>query len=446
MRNIFAVVLLFVFHCRAVAQTPAEKMDALVNAYAKMYKFTGTVLVAQKGKVIFEKGYGFKNAKDSTYNDVQTVFQIGSITKQFTSAVILQLQEQHKLSVHDKLSKYFPAYAKADSITIENLLTHTSGIYNYTNDNHFMSSEATKPATQEKMWSLFKDKPLDFSPGTNWSYSNTGYVLLGYIIEKVTGQPYETVMRNNIFRPLGMTHSGFDFAHFTSKDKATGYFVYTEKSKVPSPIVDSTASYAAGAIYTTVGDLLKWNEGLLTDKIISQASLKKAYTPVKNHYGYGWGIDSLYGKRVISHGGGIFGFNTNIARVTEDDVCVVLLNNTSNPSLSEITNKLLAIVYQRPYEIPKEKIAIAVDSTVLLDYVGEYELGPGVIIKFFIDKGHFKTQITGQPSLDLYAETSTKFFLKVVDASVEFFGNAEGKVDKVKLYQGGRITEAKRVK
>jgi CubicO group peptidase (beta-lactamase class C family) len=446
MRKILTVALLVFIHLRPAAQTPAEKADALMTAYAQQYKFNGSVLVAQHGKVILEKGYGFKDAKDGTLNDANTIYQIGSITKQFTATVILKLQEQQKLNVKDKLSKYFPGYAKGDSITIENLLTHTSGIYNYTNDGRFMNNSATKPSTQEKMLALFKDKPLDFSPGTRWSYSNSGYTLLGYIIEKVAGLPYEKAVRNYIFQPLGMTHSGFDFTHLTSSDKATGYFVYIEKSKLPANLVDSSVSYAAGAIYTTVGDLYKWHKGLLTSKIIGQASLQKAYTPFKNNYGYGWGIDSLFGKRIIAHGGGIFGFNTNIARITEDDVCIVLLNNAGNPLLQEITNKLLAILYNKPYEVPKAKKEITVPQTVLQQYVGEYEMAKAVVVKFFIDNGVFKTQITGQPAFELYAEAEDKFFLKVVEASIVFFKNSDGKYDKCILYQNGAERVCTRIK
>jgi len=268
----------------ACAQSDADKVNELVTAYARQYKFNGTVLVVSKGKVVFSKGYGFKNVKDSTYNDINTIYQLGSVTKQFTAAIILQLQEQKKLSVQDKLSKYYPDYPQGDKITIENLLTHTSGIFNYTNSREFMSNGATRSSTEEKMVALFKDKPLDFEPGSKWSYSNSGYSLLGYIIEKVTGKPYEQVVRERIFNPLHMSHSGFDFTHLKSKDKANGYTAYTEAFKQPAAIVDSSVSFAAGAIYSTVNDLWKWHKGLLANKIIKAASQDKGYTPYKNHY------------------------------------------------------------------------------------------------------------------------------------------------------------------
>jgi CubicO group peptidase (beta-lactamase class C family) len=427
------------------AQSDADKIDELVTAYAKQYKFNGSVLVVNKGKVVFSKGYGFKNAKDTTYNDVNTVYQLGSVTKQFTAAIILQLQEQKKLSVQDKLNKYFPDYPQGDKITIEQLLTHTSGIYNYTNDGGFMSGSATKPSTRENMMALFKDKPLNFEPGSKWSYSNSGYSLLGYIIEKVAGKPYEQVVRERIFLPLNMTHSGFDFTHLVSKDKATGYTVYTEKVKVPAGIVDSSVSYGAGAIYSTVNDLWEWHKGLLSNTVLKAASQDKGYTPVKNHYGYGWGIDTVFGKRVLSHGGGIFGFNTNIARITGDDVCIVLLANM-NTMVDPINKSILAILYNQPYEVPKEKVVIKVDTAVLQQYVGEYQLAPNFTIAVRLADGILKGKATGQGEFDMYAEKENKFFLKVVDASAEFIKGADGKVEKMIWRQGGRETPAMKIK
>src|SRR5678816_3857245 len=172
MKKIFAFIsVLFIVHF-SFAQ--ADKLEALIDAYSKLYKFNGAALVAKNGTILLNKGYGYRNSEDKVANNEQTIFQLGSITKQFTSAVILKLQEEKKLNVSDKLSKYFPGYPKGDSITIQQLLTHTSGIFNYTNNPDFMANEVTKPATRERMMALFRDKPFDFSPGTSWNYSNSG--------------------------------------------------------------------------------------------------------------------------------------------------------------------------------------------------------------------------------------------------------------------------------
>jgi CubicO group peptidase (beta-lactamase class C family) len=445
-KNIANLFILAIATSQLAAQDMEQKLDELISAYAKNETFNGTVLVAQKGNILLQKGYGYKNAARKEMNDGNTVFQIGSITKQFTAAVILRLQEKKKLSIHDKLSKYFPALRFADSVTIENLLTHTSGIYNYTNNADFMKTEAVKPASQEKIFALFKDKPLEFEPGSKFSYTNSGYILLGYIIEKVSGKPYEKVMHEMIFTPLQMVHSGFDFVALQSPDKASGYFSLGKSGSTPAPIVDSTASFAAGAIYTTVGDLYKWDRSLYTEKIISKASLKDAYTPRKDKYGFGWGIDTAYGKPVYKHGGGIFGFSTDILRIPEDDVCIILFDNKGDGALDKIADGLNAILHNKPYEIPKEKIVMAVDSAVLKQYTGEYELAPNFILTITLEEGKFMVQATGQGKAELFAEKENFFFLKVADIQVEFIKNVDGKTDKLILHQGGRDMPAKRIK
>jgi len=371
---------------------------------------------------------------------------LGSINKQFTSAVILKLQEEKKLNVQDKLSKYFPGYPKGDSITIENLLLHTSGIYNYTNDQNFMTNEVSKPATREKIMALFKDKPLDFSPGTGWNYSNSGYSLLGYIIEIVTKRSYEQVVRRYIFTPLQMTHSGFDFTHLKNKEKATGYFLLDEKNTTPAPIVDSSVSFSAGAIYSTTGDLYKWHHALETYSILSKAQQEKAFTPVKNNYGYGWSIDSVEGKRRVGHGGGIHGFVTKISRVPEDDICIVLLSNASDVTLNDITESIYGVLYNKPYELPKARTEITLPEEKLKEYVGEYEITPSLHVVISIQYGQLLASPTGQNPDFLHAEKEDFFFVQSQDIQLEFVRNDKKEVDSFILHQGGRTVPCKKIK
>ena len=445
MKKIFLQVIIFSIVISGCSQESA-KLDTLINAYAKLNKFNGSVLVAKNGNVLLNKGYGYRNAADKVANNEQTIFQIGSITKQFTSAIILKLQEEKKLSVSDKLSKYFPGYPKGDSITIEQLLTHTSGIYNYTNDGKFMENEVTKPTNRETIMALFKDKPLDFSPGTGWNYSNSGYSLLGYIIESVTKKPYEQAVRKYIFTPLQMTHSGFDFTHLKSNEKATGYFKLDDKETLAAPIVDSSVSYSGGAIYSTIGDLYLWHNALVKNKILSKDEQEKAYTPVKNKYGYGWSIDSVEGKRRVSHGGGIHGFVTNIARVPEDDICIVLLSNASDPSLGEITKSIFAILYGKEYELPKERPVIKLSEEKLKQYEGEYEIKEGLHVVISLKDGELVATPTGQNPAILYAEKEDFLFLKSQDIQLEFTRNEKKEIDGFILHQGGVKLPCKKIK
>lgn len=445
MRKI-AFSLIFVFlSVQLFAQSVEQKIDELLTAYSNQSKLNGAVLVAQKGKVIYQKGFGFRNAEEKVPNDVNSIFQIGSITKQITAAVIMQLQHEGKLSVHDKLSKYFSGFANGDKITIENLLTHTSGIYNYTNDTVIMRNDVTRHYSQEEMMKLFKSYPSDFEPGTKWNYSNSAYSILGYIIEKVEGKPYEKVVRERIFQPLAMTHSGFDFTNLSSPNKTKGYFSLNPKP-VPAPIVDSTIAYSAGAVYTTLGDLYKWERAIYTDKILKPDSWKAVFTPFKNKYGYGWGIDSIYGKLITAHSGGIHGYSSYILRFPQDEVVVVAFDNSSSNALSLISKAVAAVVFNQPYTVPTAKKEIFVDTSLLKQFVGEYQLAPNFVISVFLEGNGLKAQATGQPSFDLFAEKENVFFLKVVDAKVEFVKDANGAVTELILYQNGQQPRGKKIK
>ncbi len=437
----FLCVLIFTSHC--TSQTTSEKLDTLISTYFHQNSFSGSVLVAQKGIILLDKGYGYKNKMEGTYDDANTIFQIGSITKQFTSAIIMQLAERHELSIQDKLSKYFPDYPHGDSITIEHLLTHTSGIYNYTNDVGFMKSSSEHPISRDSLIALFKFKPLDFEAGSKWSYSNSGYILLGAIIEKVTGKPYFRVVRENIFQPLGMNHSGFDFTDLKSGDKATGYS--DGSSSVAAGIVDSSVSFAAGSIYTTTGDLYKWDRALYTDKIVTQTSLQKAFTPYQASYGYGWGISYAYGKKNVGHSGGITGFVSFISRVPDDEICIVLLSNWPTAVLPKMAGDINNLLNGKTPDLPVARKEISVSVDTLKTYLGDYELAPAFHIFITLDGETLLEQATGQGKNALYAEKNNLFFLKVVDAQIEFFKGPDGKTDHLVLYQNGQKVEGKKV-
>jgi CubicO group peptidase (beta-lactamase class C family) len=426
-------------------QTMPEKLETYMQALTKNAGFNGTVLVSKNGTILLEKGYGLRDVEAKINHDQNSVFQIGSVTKQFTSTVIQKLQMEGKLSVKDKLSKYFPQYAYADKITIENLLNHVSGIYNYTNDPVFMKDHITENLKQEEFWKMIKDKPLDFEPGTKFNYSNSGYHLLGYIIEKVTAQPYEAVVRKYLFEPAGMTHSGFDFTHLPSPNKSIGYMTLSKEVHTLAPIVDSSVAFSAGAIYSTIHDLYNWNTALNSGKIIPLNILEKSYTPFRDKYGYGFFIDSIYGKRRISHGGGIHGFVSDLTYMPEEKINVVIISNRMT-DLAPVNNDLLAILYNQPYKISQELKEIKVDSVVLNKYVGEYELAPTFKITVTQVNGALKAQATGQSQFDLFAKNENFFFYKVVDAQIEFIKNDKGEVEKLILHQNGRHTPANKVK
>lgn len=446
MNRIVALLLCFVAAFSAQSQSTSGLLDSMANQYFRQKKFNGSVLVAQKGKILLEKGYGYSDAAAKTKADGNSLYQYGSVTKQFTAALIMYLQEKEKLNIQDKLSKYFPDLPFADSVTIYNLLTHTSGIYNYTENRDFMVNETTKPATQEKMMALFRNHPLAFKPGSQFSYSNSGYALLGYIIEKVSGMPYEKLARQVILQPLGMTTAGFDFAHNTSPNRTVGYNFIGDENFDKANIVDSSVSYSAGALYGSVKDLYAWHQALQKGKILSAASWKQVYTPYLSHYAFGWGVDSLYGKQVIHHNGGIFGYTSTIKRFPQDDVVVIVLSNTGSPKVEEIADNLAGIVFGQSVQWPKEKIAIHLPEEKLKPYVGEYELMPNFTVVFRIDNGVLKAKPTGQPEEALQAESETDFFIQVDDISISFQRDSTGVVTGFKFTQNGQTLQAKKIK
>jgi CubicO group peptidase (beta-lactamase class C family) len=438
----YLIILTACFINYANAQSIPQKIDELIQAYAKENKFNGTVLVVQKGKVLFEKGYGYRDVEKRLPNDGNTIFQLASISKQFTATAILKLVELNKMALTDKLSKFYPGYPKGDSITVENLLTHTAGVYDFTRE-----ESGQKITTLMQMIDRFKNKPLDFPPGKGWRYSNSNYTLLAYIIGKVSGMTYEKAVRKYIFEPLQMTRSGFDFLNLADENKATGYSVLNDNTQKAAIIGDSVGIAGCGSIYSTAADLYKWHNGLQQYKIVGRKLMERAYAPFSSNYGYGWMIDSLYGKRTVSHGGDIAGFTTNISRITADDVCIVLLNNTENVNMQLVSRKILAILYNQPYRLTvlrSEKKEVTLPVASLQRYVGTYK-DPYSSRVLIISVGDGKLQLQPAkqaPKFTLLAQSEGYFFVSPKIGSFEI----EFKDDEMLFIDMGTVNVAKKVK
>jgi CubicO group peptidase (beta-lactamase class C family) len=265
----------------------AREIDGYLTAAAEVQKFSGSVLVAKDGVPILNKGYGMANYELSVPNTPETKFQIGSITKQFTAAAIMKLVDKGLLSVDDPISNYLPDYPKetGDSVTIHHLLTHTAGIPDYTDDMSLMEKRACEISTEEVLGS-FRDKPLDFRPGESFKYSNSGYYLLGLIVEEVSGQSYDAFLEKSFFGPLGMTNTGYDFNRPIVPNRAAGYDLDSNGELINAPYLDMSAPFAAGAIHSTTEDMLTWDQALLTDIVLSQESRDKMFTPYMADCGY----------------------------------------------------------------------------------------------------------------------------------------------------------------
>src|SRR4051812_11811550 len=282
----------------------ASKVEEYMDARVKRDHFSGSVLIARDGKVLFSRGYGMANLEHDVPNTPQTKFRLGSITKQFTAMAILILQERGKLKVEDKVKKYLPDAPKAwDEITIRHLLTHTSGIPNYTAYPEFLKTLPVR-VTLKELIAKFKDRPLDFKPGETFRYSNSGYVVLGQVIETAAGEGYASFLNKTIFTPLGMKDTGYDSLEPIIKHRASGYTRRLGIALTNCDYVDMSIPHAAGALYSTVEDLLKWDQALYTEKLVPRKSLEAMFTPFKDNYGYGWGIDKKRGRALDAPRGG----------------------------------------------------------------------------------------------------------------------------------------------
>jgi CubicO group peptidase (beta-lactamase class C family) len=426
----------------------SQKLDEYLVSANKFYKFNGCALIAEKGKILLQKSYGYKNFATHIPNDSNSIFQIGSVTKQFTSTVILKLQEEGKLSVNDKLSKYFPEFKYADKITLENLLTHTSGIYNYTNDND--SAIVCYPVNKQLFLDIIFKKDLDFKPGTKFSYDNSGYYLLGLIIEKVTGKPYEQNIREIIFTPLQMTHSFFDFRNIKDTSIAIGYKKLNEKEQLIAQRWDSTVTYAAGAIFSTAGDMYKWANAVANKQIITESSWKAAFTPHLEHYGYGWFIDSLYGEKSVSHGGGLPGYLADLTYYPGRDIIIILLNNEGyfGEGLTDINATLSAILFHKPYELMHVHTEIKLDDAILKKYTGEYVFDKKhhLFITLENDTLQIEAPAGGLPKSPLFPHDETNFYLKIINARIEFVKDDNGNITGFISHFNGKDEACKKIK
>ncbi len=442
------IVMLFLITERAVAKVvPAgeigEKVDEYLGAYVKQGNFSGTVLIARKGKVLVRKGYGKANVELNVRNTPSTKFRLGSITKQFTAMAVMQLQERGRLNVADPLSKYIPDYPQGDRIILHHLLTHTAGVPNFTDFPEYRTQMAL-PSSLEKTIRLFRDKPLDFTPGEKFKYSNSGYILLSYVIEKVSGQSYESFVAENIFKPLNMKDSGYDHQETILKNRASGY-VLTDDGLINAPYIDMSIPSGGGALYSTVGDMYLWDRALYTEKLAGRKSLNALFTPSKENYGYGWLIGDLPGHKIITHDGSVNGFMTHIARYVDDDACVIVLSNIVNAPMPEISKGLRAILFGEEYEMPRVRKAASIDPAIYDAYVGRYEVTPEVILAVTREKDRLFIQ-ADQQKLGLYPESPSKFFMKMVEGEVTFVKDDQGAVTQLVIRQSGQETPARRLR
>lgn len=418
----------------AAAQDLAAKADAYVKSWIPDSKFRGTVLIAKGDQIQFAQGYGNANDEWAIANTPSTVFRLGSITKQFTAVCILRLAESGKLKLDDPVSKHYAdAPAAWEKITVRHLLNHTSGIKSYTSQPGFMDKRTREKLSPAEVVKLTQDLPLEFAPGEKYAYNNTGYVLLGYIIEKLTGESYADHVRKTLFEPLAMKDSGYDSDETIIPRRAAGYTARGTNAR----FIDMSLPHAAGSLYSTVGDLLKWNLALHGGKLVSSGSYQEMITPGKGNYGYGLVINKAGNRTVIQHGGGIFGFSTMLTYLPEQQVTVAVLSNREGDAPGPIGMALTQLAAGEDVRPRTARVEISLADDKKARLAGDYELRPGFVLKVFLEGSRLMTQATGQGAIELFAMSESKFFPKVIDAELEFELDGDGPSKSLTLRQGG---------
>ncbi len=411
------------------AQKPEKVFGQLIESQYKPGEPGATVLVAKGGEVIYRSAFGMANLELNVPMKPEMVFEIGSMTKQFTAVSILMLMERGKLSLSDEITRFIPDYPTQDNkITIHHLLTHTSGIKSYTSMMEW-APLWRKDLAPAEMIDVFRNQPMDFGPGEKYLYNNSAYFLLGYIIEKASGLTYQQFLEENIFKPLLMKDSYYGSQKQIIPNRAAGY--QNQDGFSNAEYLSLTQPYSAGSIMSNVDDLLKWQIAIRDNKLVKNESIRLAFTDYKLndgkpiHYGYGWGLNDINGSSTIEHGGGIFGYTTNGIWLPKEDVYVVMLTNRDDVSPSDISTRLAAIAIGKPYPGAAEGIAIKSES--IKNLAGVYEFEDGSIRTIIYEDGVMYSQRQGSSRFKLIPVAENKFAYENSFSTLEFTGERNGK-------------------
>lgn len=430
-----AVLACAAFCICALSGQPADaaaRMEALVQQRVAAHEFSGAVLVAQRGQPLLDRAYGSANREWDIANTPATRFRIGSITKQFTAVSILLLEERGKLKLTDLVARHVPDTPAAwNKITLQHLLTHTSGLVNVTELPEFMLWK-NSPSTVTQMVTRFSDLPLEFEPGARFAYSNSNYLVLGLIVERVSGQRYGEFLREHVLDPLGLHDSGLDSNLAILPRRATGYG-YRNGQFLNAPYSDMTVPHGAGAMYSTTHDLWRWAEGVYVDKLLSPASRAKMLAPAMDGYALGVRVYEHRGRKLIEHGGAIAGFSAALRHYPAEGVTVVVLSNLGRGITAEMSSELSAVLFE-------EASGVAVPLETLRSYAGVYAVSPDRFFTIRLLDGKLMAKMGRQEQTHaLVADGETLFYLKPIDGQLEFVRDGAGKVTELVVRQKGRV-------
>jgi D-alanyl-D-alanine carboxypeptidase len=430
-------------HAGPPSEAPIPAIEKLINESLHEKKAASyAAAVVKDGRLILAKGYGYSDLENDVPATAETVYRLGSITKQFTAMAVMMLAEQGKLSIDDELTKFLPDYPLQEhKVTIGHLLNHTSGIKSYTELPNFRKL-SKHDLSRDELLALFKNEPFTFEPGAKWRYNNSGYYLLGVVIDKASGQSYADFLAKNIFRPLNMTATRYGDLNAIIPHRAQGYRPFLGALTNDDPMNMNTPG-AAGGLVSNVLDLVKWDQALEAGLLVSASSYEAMYRPTKladdktQPYGYGWGLGDLEGHRKISHGGGINGFSTMIARYPDDRLCVIVLSNTAGPLENKIAKLRLGIEDKPIEDLPT-------DAEMLRPFVGSYQRDEQRVT-ISSEEGKLYVQPPGRPKNRLkYQGNNT--FVPAEDAEVRITFDVKGdRAESFELRNPGGSFRATRV-
>jgi len=436
-----------------------NKIPGLDNCISNIFKklqvdtMPGTsVLVARNGDIVYQKGFGYANIEKKIPVTPDTKFKIGSVSKQFTAAAILKLQEEGRIKTEDKLSKFIPDFPRGNEVTIYQLLTHTSGIHDY---NSTPGLDMTKPVTPQALLDIIKTLPYDFNPGDRYLYNNSGYFILGYIVAQLSGKTLSDYLNETFFKPLGMKNTGLYETNIVLNNEAQGYSMSGETAK-KADFQEMSWALGVGSIYSTTKDLYKWNEAIFNGKVLSHTTLKTAFTQTllnsgsKVDFGLGWFMITNRGLIFIQHSGGVSGFSAYLERQPENNLTVcVLLNSLPSPEgINPIINgqAISEFILQDKMENQDTGVGKIVSEDILKKYVGRYNYGQSMAMWVTLKDKQLFGQMTMMEASPLTPVSENEFYFKARNAKIKFVTNRSAIVDRLFQYQGGSFFEATRLK
>lgn len=423
----------------------AERMQQVVQKHGAGGRFSGAVLVAQRGAVVFEQAVGEANREWGIPNSPATRFRIGSITKQFAAVAVLVLAERGKLKLSDPVAAHVPeAPAHWEGITLRHLLAQTSGLPNVTRDPEFLLWKL-QPTSVRQMVGRFRERPLDFAPGERHAYSNSNYLLLGLVIENASGQPLADFLREAVLRPLGLDDTGVDANLELLPRRASGY--WRAGRVLNAPYTDMSVPHASGAMYSTTHDLWRWCEAVFGDKLLTPDSRRALLTPEHDGYALGVRVGSFRGRTVIEHGGNISGFSSHLRHYPGEGLTVVALSNISDGegTPEELVRELADLALGGADPAAAIPQPVAVPRALLEQYCGTYDVGSGKTVRFSLQEGALVATPSGQEPVRVFARTDTQFYFEKLPFEVEFVRESSGAITHLLMKRDGRQRKAPRV-